>query len=64
VVEHRLPQQLHRIACQEERDLVPAVDRRLAHEEAERGAGRVLGPVRDVDQELCHGEIISESACR
>jgi hypothetical protein len=64
VVEHRLAQQLHRIAGQEERDLVPAVDRCLADEEAEGGARRMLGPVRDVDQELCHAGIISERGCR
>jgi len=64
VVEHRLAQELDRIAGEKERDVVPAVDRGLADEEPERSAGRMLGAVRHVDQQLCHGRIISGRACR
>ena len=54
---------MHGVAGEEERDLVPLFEGGAADEEAERGACRRLGAVRDVDQELRHAAIVGHPAC-
>ena len=60
VVEDRLAQELNRVACEEERDLVAGVDSRFPDEEAESGTRGMLGPVRHVDEDLRHDPIVRD----
>ena len=53
-VEHGVAQELHAVAREEHRHLVPLVDRRLATRKPERRLRRVLGPARDVNEDLRH----------
>ncbi len=48
LVQHGIPEQLDRVAGEEHVDVVPLVETGPCHQEAERGAGRGLGPAGDV----------------
>ncbi len=63
-VEHRVAEQLRRVAGEEELHLVAFVECGAGDEEAEGRASRRLGAVRDVDQELGHAGMIATAACR
>jgi hypothetical protein len=59
----RVAQELDGVPRKEERDLVPVFHGRPADEEAECGPGRMLGPVRDVDEDPGHAPIVAAEAC-
>ena len=53
-VEHRRAEKLNRVSREEQRHLVTAVLRRSGDQEGKGRPRRVLGPVCDVDEDLCH----------